>query len=495
MRSPLALLRIDADAGADHRHPRHRHPALDLKYIQAAVHDSIGILPPLIDQALAPGLSAEQLAHRVLACQPRIVIVKAQTWNLATACRSAGLLRQAGVITIAVGQQVLHAARSPVAGWQEAYDIALPGDAEAEAPRLVARLLAGEKPASLAARYAEDMTAGRLLEIVAPDDLPAPRFDSAELSAYPFPFPLRCRPVQRWGYLLTAWGCPRACRHCSVVVRKSAAPTLRRRSLALVVDEVARLADAGAQGILFEDDSLCVDRRRFLALCEALVRRRLALPWIANARPDELDRECVAAAAASGAALFKVGVDCAAPRLIERIGKARDGTAWIAAAEENFSLLDANQIATVALFMIGLPDEDATDIAASIALARRLRPDYVQVQLYTPYPDTTLWAELSTAQQGAASSDHYGRSHRVNSSCSAALDLPALQAHFYRRFYLDPAYLARHLRRSWRHYLTPGALVASAHHAAFLLGRVASGIASGSPAASLQAPERQAKQA
>lgn len=485
MTSPLALLRVDAAARTADHHPRHRHPALDLKYIQAAVYGSSGLLPPLIDHALAPGLSAAQLAERVLACRPRIAIVKAQSWNLDTAIDCARRLRAAGVLTIAVGQQVLHAARSPIAGWHEAYDIALPGDAETEAPRLAARLLAGEEPGAFAAAGAERMATGRLFEIDDPDTLPTPRYDAAELAAYPFPFPLRRTPVHRWGYVLTAWGCPRACRHCSVVVRKSAAATLRPRSIARVVDEVARLADAGAQGILFEDDSLCVDRRRFLALCDALVKRRLTLPWIANARPDELDHERVAAAAASGAALFKVGVDCAAPRLIERIGKARDGAAWIVAAGDAFARLDAENIASVALFMVGLPDEDAADVAASIALARSLRPDYVQVQIYTPYPDSPLWLELGAGQREGAGDYHYG-GRSASPSRIAGADLPSQQARFYRRFYLDPAYLVRHLGRSWRHYLTPSTFMQSAAHAAFVLRRAVSG-----GTAPVQAPERQ----
>lgn len=480
MTAAVVLLRVDADGRAAGHHPRHRYPALDLKYIQAAL--TVGDnTPPLIDHALMPELSAADLAARVLALRPRIVVVRAQSWNADTAIACARRLRAAGVVTVAIGQQVLHAQRSPLAGWYEAYDIALPGDAEAETPRVVARLLANATTAAAVAlatagTSASVMPDDRLLEITAPDALPAPRFDADELAAYPFPFPLRGRPLRRWGYVLTAWGCPRACRHCSVVVRKSAGTLLRPRSLAGVIDEVARLADAGAEGILFEDDSLLVDRRRFLALCDTLVQRSLTLPWIANARPDELDAERVAAAAASGAALFKVGVDCAAPRLIERIGKAKDGAAWIAASQAAFARLDTAGIASVALFMVGLPDETRDEVEASIELARHLRPDYLQVQVFTPYPDTALWAELDAEQRAGAGSYHYGARTRSPSRIAAA-ELPALQARFYRRFYLDAGYVARHMARSWRHYLSPRTLLASAGHAGWLLRRAASGAA------------------
>ena len=467
MNAPVVLLRIDADPQAGRNHPRHRHPALDLKYVQAALAAADGRLPPLIDHTLEPTLSAAELAARALTFGPRVAVIRAQTWNLDIAVECARQLRAAGVLTVAVGQQVLHARRSPVAGWDEAYDAAIAGDCEAAAPQTVAGLLAGIQPAQ----------AESVFEIADPDALPAPVFDAGELAAYPFPFPLRHRPLEHWAYVLTAWGCPRACRHCSVVVRKSAGTRLRARAPERVADEIARLADAGAQGILFEDDSLFVDRRRFLALCDTLVRRDLDLPWIANARPDELDAERIAAAAASGAALLKVGVDCATPRLIERIGKAHDGAAWVAASEAAFAALNRANIGSVALFMVGLPDESAAEVEASIELARRLRPDYVQVQVFTPYPDTALWAELDAAQRTAAGRYHYG--------APAGSEVAAWQARFYRRFYLDPGFVARHVARSWRHYLSPRALLGAATQAAWLLR---------SAALANQPPQREAEQ-
>lgn len=455
MNAPVVLLRIDADPRAGGGHPRHRHPALDLKYVQAAL-EAQGIAAPLIDHTLEPALNDEALAARALALKPRIAVVRAQTWNLDRALACARRLRAAGVVTVAVGQQVLHAQRSAVAGWNDAYDHAIAGDAEAAAPDAILRLRAGLPPA-------DDPC---LHEVADPDALPEPRFDARELAAYPFPFPLRRAPLQRWGYVLTAWGCPRGCRHCSVVVRKSAGTLLRARSIERVADEVARLADAGAQALAFEDDSLFVERRRFLALCDALARRKLRLPWIANARPDELDAERIAAAAASGATLLKVGVDCGAPRHIERIGKARDGAAWMAAAESAFARLNAANVGSVALFMVGLPGETAAEVDASIELARRLKPDYVQVQVFTPYPDTALWAELNDAQRADA-----GRYHYAAADSAAA----AWQARFYRRFYLDPGFVARHLARSWRHYLSPRGLIGGAAQAAWLLRQAALG--------------------
>lgn len=456
MNAPVVLLRIDADPRAGRGHPRHRHPALDLKIVQAALREH-GVAAVLIDHTLQPALTAAALAEGALALNPRVVLVRAQTWNLDIALECARRLRAAGVVTVAAGQQVLHARRSAIAGWNRAYDHAIAGDAEGAAPAAILRLLAGLP-------LADDP---RLHEVADADALPEPRFGADELAAYPFPFPLRRRPIRRWGYLMTAWGCPRGCRHCSVVVRKSTGTLLRTRSVERVADEVARLADAGAQALAFEDDSVFVDRRRFLALCDALARRGLRLPWIANARPDELDAERVDAAAAAGAALLKVGVDCGSPRHIERIGKARDGAAWVAAAEAAFARLNAAGIGSVALFMVGLPDETDAEVEASIALARRLRPDYVQVQVFTPYPDTALWAELDAAQREGAGRYHY--------QATAGSPAAAWQAHFYRRFYFDPDFVARHVARHWRHYLSPRGLFDGATQAAYLLRRAAFG--------------------
>jgi anaerobic magnesium-protoporphyrin IX monomethyl ester cyclase len=444
---PVVLVRIDRAAVRHTRHPRHLFPALDLKYVQSGLAVRHGIRAALVDGWLQP-FDASRCADEALAMRPRIAVLKGVSWCLEETIETARILRRAGVITIAVGQAVQHAAVQTPPGWHEAFDHVLAGEPEAALPEFVAALLANVSPVLAVAPSGLSL-------VHHPDQLPDPDCSSQELADYPFPFPLRGGTPARWAYLLTAWGCPRPCRHCTNIVRKSVGRPLRTRSIERVLDEVARLADAGAEALAFEDDSLFVHRKRFLELADGLVRRGLTLPWLANARPDELDGETVAAARLAGARLVKVGIDSGSPRMIEAIGKSSDGAAWPAASGDAIRLLDDNGIGSVALFVVGLPGETSSDARLSFDLARQLPADYLQVQLYRPYPDVGLWPDLPPQQRVAAGEYHYGE---MLTQCSAMSDaeIAAWPRRFYRAFYLRPTFVFRHLRLSWRHYLPGG---------------------------------------
>ena len=465
----VVLLRVDRAADRHTRHPRHLHPALDLKYIEAALTTAPNVVPVLLDGWLTP-FCVDRMARTVLDLAPRIAVLRAVSWCLEESVALGARLRQAGVITVAVGQQVEHAQRVAVPGWSAAFDLCLAGEPESLLPALLTPLITdlhdGCAPAEALARTASRLKEAGQGVVDAPDCLPLPRYSAEELAAYPFPFPLPGHaPRERWGYVLTSWGCPRTCQHCTALVRRSVDRRLRTRAIASVVDEVEALRDAGADALYFEDDSLFVHKAHALALADMLIRRNINLPWLANARPDELDAERVAAAKGSGAALLKVGVDTGSPRLIEAIGKARNGEAWVAATQDSFARLRTQRIGSVAMLTVGLPGETEADAERSLALALRCHPDYLQVQAYRAYPDVALWPDLpeSVRRQAANGEYHYAK----GSNCSAMADerLDSLAAQFYRRYYFRPAFVAWHLRHSWRHY---GSLAGMRQAAAWL---------------------------
>lgn len=448
--SGVVLLRADRVGGAG-GHPRHLHPALDLKILQAGLMRGDPPLVRLVDGWLIKG-GPPVWVGQALAGKPQIAVIKGETWCLPEAVECGCLLRQAGVTTIAIGQQVSHALRASVPRWHKAFDLALAGEPEEELLGLLPRLLQGDT--STFGDYRQRFEQRHHFEVAAPDRLPRPEYSTAEQLAFAFPFPLPGKPLRRWAYVLSASGCPHRCRHCSTVVRKSWGERLRKRSPAQVVDEVAAHLAAGAEAIAFEDDTFLVDRRHFLAICEELTRRNVAAPWIANARPDELDAERVDAAAASGARLLKVGIETATPRLIELMDKARDGEIWRQQSEAGLARLKRRGIASVGLFLVGLPSETAAEVEATVRWAQVLAPDYVQVQIFRSYPDIPWWQDLAPRLRDAEAAYHYGP---ITSTAAviAPQVLPRLQRDFYRRYYLRSGFVLQHLARYWRHYLRP----------------------------------------
>ena len=453
--SGVVLLRVDRVGGAG-GHPRHLHPALDLKILQAGIPRDGRLSVRLVDGWLTKG-GPQAWVAQALSGEPRVAVIKGETWCLPEAVECGRLLRQAGVTTIAIGQQVAHAMRSPVPQWREAFDLALGGEAEEELLGLLPRLL--QDDTSTFRSYRQHFTQGHHFVVEAPDRLPRPAYSNAEQLAFAFPFPLPGKPLRCWAYVLSASGCPHRCRHCSTVVRKSSGERLRKRSPDKVVDEVAEHLASGAEAIAFEDDTFLVDRRHFLAICEELARRNIVAPWIANARPDELDAERVAAAAACGARLFKVGIETATPRLVELIGKARDGETWRRQTEDGLARLKRHGIASVGLFLVGLPSETAAEVDATVRWAQVLAPDYVQVQIFRSYPDIPWWQDLAPELRDAEAAYHYG-SLASTAAAIAPQALPLLQRDFYRRYYMRAAFVAAHVRSCWRHYCAPAGIAA-----------------------------------
>lgn len=461
----VALLRVDRVAGSG-GHPRHLHPALDLKVVEAALVQA-GISVALVD-AWRLGGNPATWVERVLAVRPRVVVVKAETWCLPESLACGIRLRQAGITTVAVGQQVAHARRSPVAGWRDAYDLDLEGEPEEALLGLLPSLLASNPAAAIGSMCGQ-------VHVAKPDTLPVPAFTREEMEAFAFPFPLRGKPLRRWAYVLSARGCPHACRHCSVVVRKSAGERLRCRDPRRVADEVAAHLDAGAEAIAFEDDTLLVDKRHFLALCGELVRRGLVLPWIANARPDELDEDRVAAAAAAGATLLKLGIETGSPRLIEAMGKCRHGEAWRIQTEAGLARLRIRGVGALGLFLVGLPTQTAEEVAETRRWAQGLDLDYVQVQIFRAYPDIAWWPDMPAANRDGEAAYHYGPVATTMAAMPAAA-LPRLQRRFYRGFYLRPEFALSHLRHCWRHYCDPRGLMPGLRRLAYLAGSGAAGL-------------------
>jgi len=457
--SPV-LIRVDRTPETRSGHPRHIHPPLQLKYIQAGLQDELGVRAPLLDGWIHRWSPAD-VVNEVLPLTPRIAAVAASSTCIDEAVAVGRSLREAGILTIAIGQQVTHMTRRMPPGWSGAFDFSILGEPEQEVVRLTARLQAEESAGELSRHYRGLVERQEVFRVENPDELPRPLFEPEELQQYPFPFPVRRRRLSRWGYILTSWGCPHACTHCTEVLRKTTGAELRRRAPARILDEVESLLATGAHGIIFEDDTFFYDREHILGICSEIDRRGLRFPWIAHARADDLSAETVAAARRTGAVLLKIGVESGSRRTIERLGKTPNSDTWAADVERGFGLLREHGIGAVAMFMVGCPEEDLSDVEQSMELALRLDPDYLQVQIFCPYPDIRYFGALGAApadKTASANLYHYNDPSWTLSRIPPER-LKPVQTAFYRRFYLRPGFVIRHLRRHWRHYAHPGTML------------------------------------
>ena len=249
-------------------------------------------------------------------------------------------------------------------------------------------------------------------------------------------------------------GCYARCVFCSTnaVWGERARPGIRRRSVAAVLDELDRLvAHHGINHVNFEDDIFPPTLRYLEELGEALIDRPVT--WSCNARVDGLQRGHFELMAASGCKKIDFGVESGSERILELNKKlvTRDKVVHVFAEAQRVGIL------RTAYMMLGSHvDETPAEVELTWALAKEIAPDYVTFTVACPYPGTELWTECKA--RGYLEYEEHGRPDWKRYGYYPGLppwrfthfspeQMLATQKRFLRRFYLDPRFAWRMLRR------------------------------------------------
>lgn len=276
-------------------------------------------------------------------------------------------------------------------------------------------------------------------------ELPFPHYEKQELNSYYYPYPLKMSKKAIWGSLLATRGCSYDCIFCTQILRESYGKKVRFREAGNVIEEIKYLKSLGANVISFEDDSFISSRKYTESICDCIIRENLNLPWICQARIDELDFELLKKMKQAGCILIRLGVESGSQRILELIKKTDRGQDWIERSKEVFSWSRQLGIATDAMFIIGAPTETEEEIGMSMQLARNLRPDMLQVCIFTPYPGAPAYQEYKDSLPPSLDNDlyHYDE-NTVNLSKVPNDKLMKLQKKFYRSVVFEPAFLLKH---------------------------------------------------
>ncbi len=210
------------------------------------------------------------------------------------------------------------------------------------------------------------------------------------------PFPARdLTPYQKYYYLpltkgriattmITSRGCPYRCLFCD---RPHLGKIFRARSAKNVVDEMQACKEIGIDEIIIYDDTFNVNRERVLEICDEIIKRGLRISWSIRARVDIIDKEMVIKMEKAGCARIHYGVEAGTQKILNVLKK--DIT--LEEVEKAFKLTRGVGIQTLAYFMIGAPEEKREDIIQTIRFAKRIKPDFAQFSILTPFPVTGIY--------------------------------------------------------------------------------------------------------
>lgn len=278
------------------------------------------------------------------------------------------------------------------------------------------------------------------LEFANLDELPMPDYTLLPYKKY-------CSVLTRKNpiaIIMTTRGCPFKCNYCPAGGTK-----LRRRSPALVADEVERCLALGIRDILFFDEIFALDHARVNELCALFAARGLKFRWNIRTRVDNITPEIVDVLRRGGCNLIQFGIESGTDRIQKMMNKnlnlddVRTRIGWVRKAG----------ILTYGNFMIGSPTETEEEIDATVAFAKKLKLDFAVFSITTLMPKTEYFNRAF--REGKIARDFWA-DYIVNplthipNAYWPDFDAQWLQEKYkqcYRRFYLRPWYVMNYLTR------------------------------------------------
>ncbi len=187
-----------------------------------------------------------------------------------------------------------------------------------------------------------------------------------------------------------ARGCPFTCRFCSQwkFWRK-----YRHRDPKKFVDEMEILVrDYNVGFMILADEEPTIFQKKFVALCDELIKRNLPIYWGINTRVTDImrDRELLPFYRKAGLVHVSLGTEAASQLNLDTFRKQTT-------VEQNKLavklLKDAGIVAEVQ-FIMGMENETPETIEETYQLAQDWKPDMANWNMYTPWPFAELFEEL-----------------------------------------------------------------------------------------------------
>ncbi len=304
------------------------------------------------------------------------------------------------------------------------------------------------------------------------DAIPYPAWDLMPMEKYNDAFCLGCSVT-----VLSSRGCTHRCEFCTLA-HFHGQRNYRARDPERVCDEIAEMvARYHPDEIYFDDDSVTLNRKHILGLCEAYRNRGFGIPFTFMGHATA-DREILEAMAAAGCRAYKFGVESADPEVLRQIPKTLDLANVIQTANDCRRL----GILTHATYLLGLPGETRESAKRTIEFALRLHTHTLQFAIVTPYPGTPLYERAK--KNGWLITEDWRNFDPAGKSVLSypdyrAEDIEAMLAYAFRRWHLhilthQPATLLHHFRSTYRREGVSGMIRLTRfgiEHLAALLGK------------------------
>jgi len=185
--------------------------------------------------------------------------------------------------------------------------------------------------------------------------------------------------------MISSRGCPFGCLFCD---KNVSGRKFRARSPKNVVDEMEYLIhNYRLDDIFFYDDLFVFNRKRVIAICQEIRKRKLEIFWSAQGRVDRIDQEMLQEMKRSGCAEIYFGVESGSDRILRYLRKRFTREQII----KTFNLCHQVGIRPGMYLIVGVPGERKEDITDTKTLIQECRPYLLNFSYLMPFPGTPLF--------------------------------------------------------------------------------------------------------
>jgi anaerobic magnesium-protoporphyrin IX monomethyl ester cyclase len=234
-----------------------------------------------------------------------------------------------------------------------------------------------------------------------------------------------------------ARGCPFTCSFCS---QWKFWRDYRVRDPRKVVDEIEKLFKTyDVRFFILADEEPTINRKKFVQFCEELIARGLPkhVQWGINTRVTDILRDEALLPLYRQAGLIHVslGTEAAAQLKLDRFNKETK----VADNKKAIQLLREAGIVVEAQFIVGLENETAETLEETYRMAMDWKPDLANWSMYTPWPFTALFQELSDKVEVFDFEKYNFVTPIIRPAAMARGELLDRVMNNYRRFYMRKA--------------------------------------------------------
>ncbi len=192
-----------------------------------------------------------------------------------------------------------------------------------------------------------------------------------------------------------ARGCPFTCSFCS---QWKFWRDYRVRDPNKFADEIQYLTEVHKVGFyILADEEPTINKKKFIELCQALIDRKIDVPWGINTRVTDIlrDEELLPFYRKAGLFHVSLGTEAASQMNLDRFVK----ETTIEQNKKAIKLLQKNGMLAEAQFIMGLENETPETIEETYQLCKDWDPDMANWNMYTPWPFSDLFQELGDKVQ------------------------------------------------------------------------------------------------